>query len=178
MRRSLLSVAACCVALAGCGSTMAVTRTEDPILVMVTNNTSIRYNKDVRVSTSHLAGPPSTHWALLDATFTNLGLPITARDSAEHTIASQNTQLSGRFAGEPVSRVVDCGLSAYGAQRANSYHVWLTVASQLQASGTDTELRTIVVANAQDQSSSTAPVQCGSTGVIEADIAKKMGATQ
>lgn len=146
---------------------------------MVSGNSSLRYNKDVHVVTTRLTGSPSTYWSKLEAAYASLGLPLTARDTAERAVASQNAQVSGRFNGAPVSRIVDCGMTPYGSERANSYKVWLTVASQLQSAGptgADTDLRTSIAANAQEQTSSTAAVQCGTTGSLEAQIAKLLGA--
>ncbi|MDQ2890802.1 MAG: hypothetical protein M3R65_09695 [Gemmatimonadota bacterium] len=162
----------------GCASGTAVTRSEDPVLVMITNNTSLRYNKDIHVATATVPGTPSSLSAKLYAAYTSLGLAVTARDTTNFTIAAQNNQLSGKFNGQPASRIVDCGATPYGAQRADAYKVWLTVATQLQPDPAGTQVRTIVVANAQDQTSSTAPVQCGSSGVIEGAIARQLGANQ
>ncbi len=176
MRLTLCRLAFCSVALAGCASSSVVNQDRDPVLVMISNGGALRYNKDVRVITTSLAGSPASLWPRLNAAYASLGLPVTERDSSEYAVAAQNAQFSGRFANEPMSRVVDCGLTPVGSQRANSYRVWLSVASQLQASGTGTTLRTTVIAKAQDQSSSTAAVQCGTTGTLEHDLAKELGA--
>lgn len=176
MRITVSHLALCALAIGGCASGSVVNQNGDPLLVMVGNGADLRYYKDVRVITDSVAGSPASHWAALQAAYSNLGLPLTARDGAVFAIASQNAQFSGTFGNEPMSRIVDCGIAAVGSQRANDYRVWLTVASQLQPSGTGTTLRTSVVAKAQDQSSSTAPIQCGSTGALEAKIAKQVGA--
>lgn len=176
MRLTLSHLVFCTVVIAGCASGTVVNQERDPVLVMVGNGAELRYNKDVRVLTSSLTGSPASLWPRLNAAFANIGLPVTERDSADYAVAAQNAQFSGRLGNSPMSRVVDCGLTTVGSQRANSYRVWLTVASQLQPSGTGTVLRTTVVAKAQDQSSSTAAVQCGTTGVLEQEIAKQLGA--
>ncbi|MDQ6738708.1 MAG: hypothetical protein M3Z30_13545 [Gemmatimonadota bacterium] len=179
MRPRFARLAVLSLALAGCASASTVQRNEDPVIVMMSGSSSLRYNKDVHVVTTRLTGPPSTHWAQLQAAYASLGLPLTARDTAEHALAAQNAQLSGRFNNAPVSRIVDCGMTPYGSERANAYKIWLTVASQLQSggmTGEDTDLRTSIAANAQEQTSSTAAVQCGTTGVLEAQIAKLLGA--
>ncbi len=176
MRPTLSHLALCTAAICGCASGSMVNQTSDPVLVMVSNSNSLRYNKDVRVVTTHLAGTPESLWPSLQAAYTKLGLPLTSRDAAAHALASQNTQVSGRFNNAPISRVVDCGLTPLASPRADSYRVWLNVASQLQPDGTGTELRTSVVANAQDQTSSTSAVQCGTTGSIEGQIARELGA--
>jgi hypothetical protein len=152
-----------------------VSENNDPLLVMVGNGADLRYYKDVRVISDSLTGSPATHWAQLQATYASLGLPLTARDGTKFAVASQNAQFNGRFDNQPMSKFVDCGLAAIGSQRANDYRVWLTVASQLVPTATGTTLRTSVVSKAQDQGSSTSPVQCGTTGALEGLIAKQLG---
>lgn len=164
------------LATGACASSAAVNQERDPVLVMIGNGSMVRYAKDVRVMTADLSGSPASHWRQLNAAFGALGLPITQRDSVEHVLASRETALNGRFGDASLSRVLDCGRTTMGAQRADAYRVWLSVASQLQESGNGTTLRTTVVARAMDPSSSTAPIQCGSTGVLEEELAKQLGA--
>lgn len=176
MRLTLCSLAVCTIVLTGCASGSVVNQKRDPVLVMVGSNGTLRYNTDVRVITNSIAASPATLWPGLNAAFASAGLPVTERDSAEYAVAAQNAGFNGRFENQPMSRIVDCGLTTMGSQRANSYRVWLTVASQLQPSGTGTTLRTTVAAKAQDPSSSTSSIQCGTTGVLEREIAKQLGA--
>ena len=175
MRTRLSHLAFFTLAMAGCASGAVVSQNNDPLLVMVGNGADLRYYKDVRVISDSLPGSPNDHWAQLQAVYTNIGLPLTARDAATFAIASQNAQFNGRFDNQPMSKFVDCGIASIGSQRANDYRVWLTVASQLVPSATGTTLRTSVVSKAQDQSSSTSPVQCGTTGALESLIAKGLG---
>ncbi len=175
MRMTPLSLAVCTVALIGCASSGVVNEQQDPVLVMIANGGSFRYNKDVRVITSSVDGSPATLWPRLNSTFASMGLPVTERDSTKYAVAAQNASFNGRFMNQAMSRIVDCGDTPTGS-RANAYRVWLTVVSQLQPSATGTTLRTSVTAKAQDPSSSTSSVQCGTTGVLEHEIAKQLGA--
>ena len=171
----LIPVAVIALGIAGCTSGIVVNENRDPLLVMVSSGTGIRYNRDIRVVTANLSGTPAVLWPQLKAAFSALGLPVTASAGADHALSAQNAEFNGTFDKAPMSRVVNCGLTSMGAQRANAYRVWLTVASQLQAADTGSTLRTTVVATAQDPSSSTASVQCGSTGMLEEELAKRMG---
>ena len=176
MRQSVVSGILVVLATGACVPSAAVNQERDLVLVMLGNGSEIRYAKDVRVMTADLSGSPASHWRQLNAAFGALGLPITQRDSVDHALASRETALNGRFADASLSRVLDCGRTTIGAQRADVYRVWLSVASQLQESGNGTTLRTTVAARAMDPSSSTAPIQCGSTGVLEVELAKQLGA--
>ena len=173
IRRSLFTITV--LATAGCATGSLVNQQQDPIMVMVGNTGSLQYKQDVRVVSQNVAGTPAELWAKLNAAYSNLGLPVTARDSAAFAVAAQNAQFMGRFGQTAMSRIIDCGVTPFGTQRANSYHVWLSVATQLQPSSKGTTVRTSLAATARDQNSSTAPVQCGSTGALEADIAAALG---
>lgn len=173
IRRSLFTVTV--LAIAGCATGSLVNQQQDPIMVMVGSSATLQYKQDVRVLTQNVAGTPTELWAKLNAAYSNLGLPVTARDSAAFALAAQNAQFMGRIGQTPMSRIVDCGVTPFGTQRANAYRVWLSVATQLQPSSKGTTVRTSLAATARDQNSSTAPVQCGSTGALEADIAAALG---
>ena len=173
IRRSLFTVTV--LAIAGCATGSLVNQQQDPIMVMVGSSATLQYKQDVRVLTQNVAGTPAELWAKLNAAYSNLGLPVTARDSAAFALAAQNAQFMGRIGQTPMSRIVDCGVTPFGTQRANAYRVWLSVATQLQPSSKGTTVRTSLAATARDQNSSTAPVQCGSTGALEADIAAALG---
>lgn len=173
IRRSLFTVTV--LAIAGCATGSLVNQQQDPIMVMVGSSATLQYKQDVRVLTQNVAGTPAELWAKLNAAYSNLGLPVTARDSTAFALAAQNAQFMGRIGQTPMSRIVDCGVTPFGTQRANAYRVWLSVATQLQPSSKGTTVRTSLAATARDQNSSTAPVQCGSTGALEADIAAALG---
>jgi hypothetical protein len=176
MRLTISCIAFCTIAISGCATGSMVNQERDPVLVMVGNGTDLRYNKDVRVITADVSGSPASLWSRLNNAYASLGLPVTERDSSVYAVAAQNAQFSGRIGGGQMSLVIDCGLTTVGSQRANAYHVWLTVASQLLPSAKGSTLRTTVIAKAQDQSSSTAAVQCGTTGKLEHEIATALGA--
>ena len=176
MRISVRMLVVSALAVAGCGPAGVANHDRDPILVMLGNGTSIRYSRDIHVVTENLADSPATLWPQLKAAIAGMGLRVTIVDSASYLIGVQNAELNGRFEGAPVARVLDCGLTPMGSSGANSYRVWLTVGGQLQPATTGSTLRITVSAMAQDPSSSTTAVQCASTGAIESELAKRLGA--
>jgi hypothetical protein len=175
MRRNRTCFAIAATLVAGCASSSAVNQQRDPVMVMMNDGSSIRYENDVRVITAPVPGSPTTLWPALNAEYAKLNLPITQRDSSEYALAAQNAAFNGRFGDGPMARIVDCGLTPFGSQRANAYKVWLTVVSQLQPSGSGGVLRTSVSAKAQDPNSSSSAIQCGTTGALEAEIANSLG---
>lgn len=177
MRRNATCFAVAAILVAGCASSSVVNQQQDPVMLMLSDGSQLRYEKDVRVITTPIPSNPATSWPALNAEYAKLKLPITQRDSAVYAVAAQNAQFNGRFDGAPMARIVDCGLTPLGSQRANAYKVWLTVVSQLQPSASGGVLRTSVAAKAQDPNSSSSAIQCGSTGVLEVEIATALGST-
>jgi hypothetical protein len=175
MRISVRMLVVSALAFAGCVSAGVANHDRDPILVML-GSTSVRYNRDIHVATENLADSPATLWPQLKAAIAGMGLRVTVVDSASHLIGVQNAELNGRFEDAPVARVLDCGLTPMGTSRANAYRVWLTVGGQLQPATTGSTLRITVFGMAQDPSSSSTAVQCASTGAIESELAKRLGA--
>ncbi len=175
MRVNIAYLTAAATLIAGCASNSVVNQSRDPVMLMLDNGSAIHYEQDVRVITAAVPGAPAARWAALNAEYASLNLPVTQRDSGVYALAAQNAQFNGRFAGSPMARVVDCGLTPYGSQRANAYKIWITVVSQLQPSANGSMLRTSVTAKAQDPNSSSSAIQCGSTGALEADIARALG---
>lgn len=176
MRTSRYLLAVATIAVGGCASGSAVNQQQDPITVMIGNGSSLAYTRDVRVITSTAPGTAASLWPKLNATYISLSLPVTSRDSTEFAIGAQNAQFNGRLGNTQMSQYIDCGSTAFGTLRANAYHVWLTVATQLRPSATGTTVRTSVAAKAQDPNASTTAIQCGSTGALEAEIAAALGA--
>lgn len=176
MRTSSSLLAVVVLAIVGCAGANVVAQRNDPVLVMLDDGSSVRYDRDIHVATSSATETPAALWPRLNAEYASLGLPVTSRDSADFTIASQNAQFTGFFGKNPMSRLIDCGTTPFGTERANAYRVWLTVATELRATSTGTTVRTSIASRAQDQNSSTASVQCGSTGALEAQIAAALGA--
>lgn len=174
LNTAYLGVAAAML-FAGCATSSAVNQSRDPIMLMMSDGSQLRYERDIRVISAAVPGTPVGLWPALNAEYMTLNLPVTQRDSSEYALAAQNAQFNGRFGDGPVSRVVDCGLTPLAAPRANAYKVWITVVSQLQPAASGSVLRTSVTAKAQDPNSSSSAIQCGTTGALEADIARALG---
>jgi hypothetical protein len=78
-----------------------------------------------------VAYPIDRAWAVLPAVYDSLAIPITRRDAASRTVANDGFRTRQRLGRVALSRYLDCGNTQAGPS-ADSYEVFLTVATQLR----------------------------------------------
>jgi hypothetical protein len=108
--------------------------------------------------------------------FEGLKIPLETRDSVAGRVGNLNLTQSRRLAGSNLSRFLDCGSTMTGL-RADSYRIEMPLIVLLDRAGqAKTRVRVGLVASARDMSgTSTEPVLCLSTGVLEARIHESIG---
>ena len=110
-------------------------------------------------------------WPALVQTYTALGVPLQGADQSRYMIATNYFHAHSSFAGEPMSRWLECGSTMTG-DIATSYEITLRLGSLMDTSVAGrTVLRTAVVATAIATGTGTTPVQCSSRGSLEKRIA-------
>lgn len=114
---------------------------------------------------------PDVAWVKLASIYPALSIPVTTIDSSTHAMGAVRASLMGHIGKHPMSYAVDCGQSAYGTPRSNSYHKALTALTQVKPAPDGSTITTVVSAFAQDPNQSSTSVQCSSTGALERDIA-------
>jgi hypothetical protein len=167
--------------LAGCaaGSTAntADAPTPPPRINAVGNGYDVRIESGGATSAVALQATPEAAWTALLAAYQKMGIPLSSVDAAQRTASAVDLEVRRRLAGKSLSEYLDCGSNLTGLI-ANSYRVRLTVSSTLQPDpqGGST-LQTSVAASATSpQGASSAPVNCATTGRLEADIAQRVRA--
>jgi len=130
------------------------------------------FNVDVINSKSVVAtainAPPSQVWQVLPGVYSSLSLPVTGVEEKVMSIGSMRLRVRGQFNDVRLSRLLDCGGGGVSTPNADRYTVFLSVASQVGASGGGaTELRTQVTASAQPEGSGGGAVRCATTGTLE-----------
>jgi hypothetical protein len=171
---ALLVLAAC--ASGGTGST-AEAPAPPPRINAVGNGYDVRIGSGGATSAVALRAAPEAAWTALLATYQKMGIPLSSVDAAQRTASAVDLEVRRRLAGKSLSEYLDCGSNLTGLI-ANSYRVRLTVTSTLApgAQGGST-LQTSVSASATSpQGASSAPVNCATTGRLEAEIAQRVGA--
>ncbi len=128
-----------------------------------------RLNTSVSAAVSSVPFPLDDVWRFLPAAFDSLGIPKALIDPATHTLGNQGMKVRQRLGKTPLSRFIDCGSTQIGPS-ADTYEVFLTVATQLQSAGTGTTISTTVEAVAKPLNFNQEYSRCSSRGVLESRI--------
>jgi hypothetical protein len=175
MRRILLG--ACC-ALAACGPVAAPPSggpNETPTQVMTsTDALNVTTSAEVRVVSQTLDAPVDRVWAVLPAVYAELELGAGA-DAARRTVAGGST-FTRRFAGQPATRMFDCGQGQFGAEIAANYTIRFTVSTTVNpGEGNGSRLDSMVEAHARSTDGANAvAANCRTEGGLEALIAQRV----
>lgn len=123
------------------------------------------------LSSDTLTVSPKKAWPALVQTYASFGVPLQGADPSSYMIATQYVRAHSSFAGERLSRWLECGTTMTG-DIANSYEITLRFGSVLDTSVIGrTIVRTALSATAIATGSGTTPVECSSRGSLEKRIA-------
>ena len=123
------------------------------------------------LSLDTLTVPPKKAWTALVQTYAGFGVPLQGVDPAHYMIATQYVHAHSSFAGERMSRWLECGSTMTG-DIASTYEITLRFGTLLDTSVVGrTVVRTAVSASAIATGSGTTPVECSSRGSLEKRIA-------
>ena len=123
------------------------------------------------LSSDTLTVAPKVAWPALVQTYAGFGVPLAGADQSRYVIATQYFHAHSSFAGEPLSRWLECGSTMTG-DIATTYEITLRFGSLLDTSVTGrTIVRSAVTATAIATGTGTTPVQCSSRGSLEKRIA-------
>jgi hypothetical protein len=126
---------------------------------------------DTVASPMVIDAPKSKVFAAYTAAMDELKIPIQERDLLAGTVGNAAVQARYNFAGFPMSRLVGCGLGAFGPN-ANSYRIHIALMAIMDSIGpTQTRVRMAMAAGAYDPGGAAKePASCESTGVLEEKI--------
>lgn len=179
-RHAALSTAITAAILGACASAGSTASAPSPAVTYGTTRIEtpsggayeVRTTTDNRSTDAVYGSSADAVWRVLPLVYDSLGIKLTTMDAQGRSLGVQNARTRRRLGGEPMSRSLSCGVGVTGEDNANSYDVYLTVMSAVEAQGTGRALmRTWVQANARPTATSGDPVRCGSTGWIERRIA-------
>ncbi|HEX2191102.1 MAG TPA: hypothetical protein VHG51_19495 [Longimicrobiaceae bacterium] len=159
--------------LAGCSGAHAVSTPPGsaPATVRTTSEgIEILASGSSTASTYSIPVPPGGVWPALVRFYGDRGIPFTVFDPTSWTAGNQDLQLRRRWAGAPVSAVLDCGTVA-GSSIADTYLVRMRLLSSLVPVGTGaSELRVQVAGTATNPTAGNRSVRCTSTGRLEQEM--------
>jgi hypothetical protein len=123
------------------------------------------------LSSDTLTVAPKSAWPALVQTYAGFGVPLQGADASRYMIATQYVHAHGSFAGERMSRWLECGSTMTG-DIATNYEITLRFGSLLDTSVVGrTIVRTTVSATAIATGSGTTGLECSSRGALEKRIA-------
>jgi hypothetical protein len=106
-------------------------------------------------------------WAALRATYEELGIPVTTLDLPTRTLGNGELKVRRRLGTTPLTTYIDCG-DTQGGRSAETYEVMLSIYSQIQSAGPNTNrVRSSFQAMARPVSISSDYRRCQSTGALE-----------
>lgn len=127
--------------------------------------------RDQYLSSDTLTISPARAWPALVQTYAGFGVPLQGADAARRMIATQYIHAHTNFAGERLSRWLECGTTMTG-DIATSYEITLRFGTLIDTSVAGRSvIRTAVTATAVAPGSGTTPVECSTRGTLERRIA-------
>lgn len=131
--------------------------------------------RDTRALAQSLDHPVDAVFAALPAALDTLGVPVTMRSDADRVIGTEALVVRARLAGQSVSRYLDCGRGAAGAELADTYEVTMLVLAQaIPTADGATRLLVRVDGRAKPHAVSGNPISCATTGRLEARLAAEV----
>lgn len=123
------------------------------------------------LSSDTLTIAPSRAWPALLQTYAGFGVPLQGADAVRRVIATQYFHTHGSFAGERLSRWLECGNTMTG-DIATNYEITLRFGTLIDTTVVGRSvLRTAVTATAIAPGGGTTPVECSTKGALENRIA-------
>lgn len=121
--------------------------------------------------------PIADAWARLSKAYSDLGIPLTTVQPDAHMLGNEGMKRSHTLANDRLSKYLDCGSGGSGSSNADVYSINMSVMSRLSPTDNGTEVATLIQATATPMAFGTAPVECSTTGALEARIASVVAGT-
>lgn len=122
-------------------------------------------------SVAVLGASADAAWQALPQVYQELGIPMGTQDPAQRLFGNRKVVASRQLGKQPMSRIVSCGNTAFGAPVADTYRIQLSVLTTVKAQESGSRLETSVQATASQPGVSGSAVECASTGWLEERIA-------
>lgn len=175
----LLPSCALLLLLAGCASGAAPAgggrSPRAPGVRQTSLGTEVLAARQEPVAPRTVPGDPAAAYAVLPDAFRDLRLTVAGSDDRMRLVESERMVLRGTLAGQPLANFLDCGFTA-GGRTANVYRVELRVRTTVQPVAGGAQLVTEVEGVASNPTTSSPPVRCTSTGVLEDRLAERVRA--
>ena len=175
MRRAFLLLLACGCASAGTPSAEPTARQPT---ILVDPKVGTIMGERPRSESATIAAPPAVVWTAAKKVYAALGVQLTVDDPAAHQLGNPNFYASRQFAGQPMTKFVDCGNGMTG-QKAATYRIYMSLLTTVESDGgSGARVHTTFVPMGQDVTEgSTDRIACGSKGTLEQYVLEQIAAT-
>lgn len=166
MTRHLLLLAPFLLACASGGSSASSTVPNREVISM--GNIEVERYVDRRGTTHRIPMAVAEVWPSLVASYQAMEIPLGTLNRPAGVLGNTKLVVTRRLAGQRLSQLLNCGATVVGAPVADSHRIEVSVLSELTAvSATESSLQTRLTAQALSGGTSTAPIQCVSSGAFE-----------
>jgi hypothetical protein len=120
--------------------------------------------------------PAGKVWSAASKVFYDLKISTDMRDSIQGIVGITHLQKSNSFGGHPMSRLLNCGYGITGPNADNFRINLALVAFVVPVDSIKTELGVAFIGSGMDmRGSSSDPVACAPSGIMEATVAERAG---
>ncbi|MEO5567178.1 MAG: hypothetical protein ABIR92_01715 [Gemmatimonadaceae bacterium] len=123
-----------------------------------------------------VAAPLDVVWRAIPGAFDSLSIPISLIDPKARIVGNEGFKIRQRMGSTRLSAYIECG-DTQGGPNADSYEVYLTVMTQVEAEGaTQSKVTTTITAAAKPLQFAQEFSRCSTKDVLEAKIAQAIEA--
>lgn len=155
-------------AVIGCATAPAAPPSQTDRLVVTTEYQMIRGSEGTVLKVM-VKAPPARVFDALASIYSDLGIEVKLSDPTTGQIGNRNFAKTHRFAGEPLSNFMDCGIMVLG-MTADNDRVTMSLVSQVTLRDGGSNVETWLTGSARDLGTGTADVSCVSKGTLETRI--------
>ena len=142
------------------------------VIYQTPTSAEIRINADDRATNHLIALPADAAFAAVLAAYRTLGAPLRTEDRARGASASEPFAAPRELLGRRIGHWVDCGTTMTGP-RVDRWAVTLELRTALAQAEGGTNVASLLTGFARPRDgSSSDPVRCASTGLLEREIAR------
>lgn len=165
--------------LAACGARSSTVVGEPAgmpgVIYQTPTSAEIRIAPDDRATNHRVALPADSAFAAALAVYRTLGAPVRTQDRARGAIASEPFAAPRELLGRRLGTWIDCGTTMTGP-RVDRWAVTLELGTAVAQAEGGTTIASLLTGFARPRDgSSSDPVRCSSTGLLEREIARIIG---
>ena len=163
-------------AAGACASSSSTAGPPSRTQTVYAGNTMLTINPDNGAATRVIEAPLEKLWRILPTAYDSVAIPLSLIDPKKHQIGNEGFKVRQTLGKKRLSTFFECG-STQGGPNADSYEIYLTVLTNLEADGPSrTKVTTTINAAAKPMQFAQDYSRCSSKSVIETRISEILAA--